>query len=507
MAAGILLVGAMLILGGVLATAGDRIGMKVGKARLSLFNLRPRQTATLVTILTGGVISATTLGILFLLNDQLRTGVFDLEDIQEDLAAAQLDLEAIRDERDTIDQELAQAQVDQEKAAENLRRINTSLRESEIAQAEAESQLADKQAELTAANTKFRQTQVELSQVSRQATNLRTEIQQLQQRQQQQTQEFKQQREALIEQDAQIFEKTQQLQELEVQRALLIDELQTLRSGEVALFRNQRLAVGVVSDVTPAEAAQTVDQILRRANQTVLDKILPGTQPIERQVVLITKAEVERLIAQLRDGREYVIRILSAGNYLVGEPCVSARLQCIQVTAEAVPNELIFFEGETIAAAAIGSDLNTQELLSDRFNLLISATEFRAQQAGVLAETVQIAGGDEVVIRDFFNQILNYQQTIGATIDLKTVASHNIYTVGPLDIELVAEQRGEVVFSTLALPQAETELDADATNPDDAGLDDANPDDASSDDANPDDANPDDASPDDASPDNANPDE
>ncbi|MFN7629778.1 MAG: DUF3084 domain-containing protein, partial [Cyanobacteriota bacterium] len=39
---GWLLILALLLLGGVLSTLGDRLGTKVGKARLSLFNLRPR---------------------------------------------------------------------------------------------------------------------------------------------------------------------------------------------------------------------------------------------------------------------------------------------------------------------------------------------------------------------------------------------------------------------------------------------------------------------------------
>ena len=455
MTTGLFLVAAMLILGGVLATAGDRIGMKVGKARLSLFNMRPRQTATVITILTGGLISATTLGVLFLLSEQLRTGVFELEDLQADLTEAQTDLEDVQQERDAIDTELATARTEQEEALENLREINESLQESIATQNEAEAELAAKQAELTAtqeelsqADAKFQQTQNELEQVSQQANVLRSEIQQLQQEQQQQNQALARQNEELVEQDAQIFEKTQQLRDLEVQRAILIDELQTLREGDVALFRNQRLALGVVNNVTPEAASQTVDQVLRRANQTVLQQILPGTQPLESQVVLITKAEVEQVITQLRDGREYVIRILSAGNYLVGEPCVIAGLRCIQVTAEVVPNELIFNQGEVIAATSVGGNLDSNAELRDRLDLLISATQFRARQAGVLSDTLRIANGQDLVTRDFFEQLLNYQQTDGAALDLATTASLDIYTVGPLNIELVALQNGSVVFST-----------------------------------------------------------
>ena len=55
---GLILILVVLILGGLIATLGDRIGTKVGKARLSLFNLRPRKTAVLVTVFTGVMISA-----------------------------------------------------------------------------------------------------------------------------------------------------------------------------------------------------------------------------------------------------------------------------------------------------------------------------------------------------------------------------------------------------------------------------------------------------------------
>jgi len=52
MATGYILIIAILVLGGVIATVGDRIGTRVGKKRLSLFNLRPKNTAVLVTILS-----------------------------------------------------------------------------------------------------------------------------------------------------------------------------------------------------------------------------------------------------------------------------------------------------------------------------------------------------------------------------------------------------------------------------------------------------------------------
>ena len=461
MTTGLFLIAAMLILGGGLATAGDRIGMKVGKARLSLFNMRPRQTATLITILTGGLISATTLGILFLLSEQLRTGVFELEDIQDELTEAQVELTELQNERDTIEQALEDAKIQQEEAIVSLQEIDESLQASLQDQKETESQLKAKQAELTATQTqltqadaKFRQTRTELRSVSQQSQTLRQELRSLQDAQQEQNKALAEQAEALIEQDAQIFEKTQQLRDLEIQRALATDELQTLRAGNVALFRNQPLAVGVVSNATPEIAIQTVDQALRRANQTVLQYILPGTQPVERQVVLITNREVEKLIDQLRDGREYVIRILSAANYLVGEPCVTSQNRCIHVNAEVVPNNLIFEQNEVIAATLVESSLDSEEKLRERLEQLISATQFRAKHAGILSDTLQIADGQDSTLREFFAQLIAYQATTQQPFDVAATAASDIYTADPITIELVALQNGIPTFATVSIPES-----------------------------------------------------
>ncbi len=79
---GWLLIIILLVLGGVLATIGDRLGSLVGKARLSIFKLRPKRTAVVITVLTGSLISALSLGLLLLVSRQLRVGLFELSDLQ-----------------------------------------------------------------------------------------------------------------------------------------------------------------------------------------------------------------------------------------------------------------------------------------------------------------------------------------------------------------------------------------------------------------------------------------
>ncbi|HCF28062.1 MAG TPA: DUF3084 domain-containing protein, partial [Cyanobacteria bacterium UBA11049] len=120
MSTGFIWIAAILILGAAIATVGDRVGTKVGKARLSLFKMRPRRTATVVTVFTGAIISASTLGILLSVNKQLRTGLFEVGKIQrqlerkrEDLETTQRQLEATNKQKSQVEQELTKARAEQ----------------------------------------------------------------------------------------------------------------------------------------------------------------------------------------------------------------------------------------------------------------------------------------------------------------------------------------------------------------------------------------------------------
>ncbi len=73
----------ILILGGILSTLGDRLGTRVGKARLSIFKLRPKSTAILITVFTGSIISAISFATMVAFDRDFRVGLFQLEDIRE----------------------------------------------------------------------------------------------------------------------------------------------------------------------------------------------------------------------------------------------------------------------------------------------------------------------------------------------------------------------------------------------------------------------------------------
>ena len=125
---GWLLIIFLLILGGLISTLGDLLGSKIGKARFSILKLRPKKTAVLITILTGSLISASSLSLMILVNRQLRVGLFRLGDLQKKLQDSRKILIPLQEERERLENKI---QV-KEKELTQLERSLVALRSGDV---------------------------------------------------------------------------------------------------------------------------------------------------------------------------------------------------------------------------------------------------------------------------------------------------------------------------------------------------------------------------------------
>ncbi len=117
---GWLLIIFLLVLGGILSTLGDLLGSRIGKARLSIFKLRPRRTAVLITILTGSFISCISLSLMLLVSRQLRVGLFELDDIQARLKDSREALLPLKKQREELELKIEKAQKELIKLGNDL---------------------------------------------------------------------------------------------------------------------------------------------------------------------------------------------------------------------------------------------------------------------------------------------------------------------------------------------------------------------------------------------------
>ena len=97
----------LILLGGLIAPFGDLLGTTIGKARFSILKLRPKKTATIVTIITGGFISAISIGLLILVSEEFRQRLFvDIPFLQKTLDESKKALLPLQEERKKLEEKI-----------------------------------------------------------------------------------------------------------------------------------------------------------------------------------------------------------------------------------------------------------------------------------------------------------------------------------------------------------------------------------------------------------------
>jgi len=460
-----ILFGAIFLLGGIVAVLGDRLGTKIGKARLRLFNLRPRQTAMVITWFTGVLIAALTLGILFSLSKSLRRGIFELDDILKETRQIKGELEQVSQEKLEVQQQLTQVKDEQVKASENLEVINLDFAQSQQKleassnrakklRQELDNLLTKREQELKQLNSLKQQSQVlqgQLEQQNQVLTQKESRLQELEQ-QQQILQSQVQERdnsiakldEAIVAAEVSLKLRTQRLGELESQLdflaqdvAVLEQSYQELREKKIAIVKGQVLSSAVVRIIDPNAAKSAIDGLLRQANKNAVKATQFDSTTFQQRIVKITSSQVKQLEQQIEDGQDYVLRILSAGNYVQGE-------KEVRVFADLALNKRVFKAGEEIATVSIDTRNVTRKEVQERLNWLLAVSKFRAQRAGTLGE-IEIGNNQIESIVGFINQVTKAEIPVS---EIKAVVVENTFTAGPLKLNFVVIRDGKVILST-----------------------------------------------------------
>jgi uncharacterized protein (DUF3084 family) len=411
-----LLILALLVLGGVLSTLGDRLGSMVGKARLSLFNLRPRKTAVVITALTGSLISALSLGLMLLVSERLRVGLFQLDQIQAKvregrvaLARSQQDLQANR-------LELAQNRIELLRSRQERNRAEQGRQ-----QALRSRSLAIESKRVVAG---------QLAAAQQRVGSLRQELQPLQNQRQRLERERDRLSHDIKGRDAEIRRTEAEL--AAVRRSISAGEkelkgLETkviaLRRGDVVIASGQPLATAKVKLGRGEDAKAVIDALMQRANQTAFGMLLPGQKP-DRQILLVPRIDVEKLEQFLQRNGTWVVSIRSAANVLRGENRVLA-------FPDLRPNRQVVRQGESLARTVLEADVRSPEEIRSRMNLLLAASFARAQRQGTLVDGLQF---DVTAFNTLGRALSARPQGLQAT--LEAVALVAADTPDPIVVEL-----------------------------------------------------------------------
>jgi uncharacterized protein (DUF3084 family) len=383
---GWLLILALLLLGGVLSTLGDRLGSKVGKARLSLLGMRPRRTAVVITVLTGSLISAISLGLMLLVSDRLRTGLFELDQLER-----------------------------------RLREGREALHRS--------------QSELTAAEQGRQQARSQLTMVEAQAASLRRELAPLLQQRRLLEQERDQLSREIGAKDADIQRNRQELARLNNRISASAKELQqletnliALRRGDVVISSGQPLEIAKVRIEKPEQAKVVIEALLRQTNTNVYQRVLPGQTP-NRQILLVPRSDITKLEGILSKRGDWVVSLISAANVLKGERQVVA-------FPDVRRNKLVVKAGEQLASTVLEGDERSMEQVRSRLNLLLASAYNTVQRQGSLASGLQF---DAASVNQLSADLSN--RPTGQVVQLQAISRQSSDLADPVAVEIRAVSR------------------------------------------------------------------
>ena len=413
---GWLLILALLVLGGVLSTLGDRLGTKVGKARLSLFNLRPRKTAVVITALTGALISAVSLALLLLVSERLRVGLFELDQLQERLQnsrtaleRSQAELRTRRAELESSRAEVGRAERGRRQALQGRTQALAAQRQAETARGRAASQLRTAEDRLGTLRRSLQPLQAQRDRLEKQQARLRREVSGRDAEIRRTEAELRQVRER-------IAAGARELKELET-------NVIALRRGDVVIASGEPLASAKVRLQSPAQARAAIDGLLQQANLTAFQRLLPG-QKVDRQVLLVPRTDIQRLETMIRKPGTWVVSVRSAANVLRGEGRVVA-------FPDVRPNKRVVRRGELLARTGLEAEERSQEVVRGRLNLLLAAAFARAQRQGTLADGVQF---DAAAFNTLSRELV--ERPSGQDASLEAFAALDADTPDPIVVEL-----------------------------------------------------------------------
>ena len=470
-----ILIAAIVLLGGLIAVLGDRLGTKVGKARLRLFKLRPRQTARIITFITGLSIAASTLGMLFGLSESLRKGVFQLDDILKEKRRVEGELQQANQEKQQVETQLSTVKAQQIEAEQQLGRINQDFIQAQAQLKTVSDQASLMRAELNELLAERNRGLEELAQLKEQSQQLQSQLQikeekiasqdRILQEKEARLQQLEQQKQslqieistrdeqiltldgAIATKDRELQARREQLNKLEGQLQFLVQRtktleryyqtyIQELRERQIAVVKGQVLASAQVRIVEPSAAIVAIDQVLRQANRNAAKAIYLDEEHFDQRVIKITKAQVNQVLKQIQDGQDYVMRIVSAGNYVQGE-------NTIGVFVDLALNKKIFDSGEELATVSIDSEQTNRADIQERLNWLLAASQFRAQRAGIIGE-MEVGDGQITTLVKFIDRIVESPESLD---EIKVIVTQTTYTSGPLKVDIVVLNDGEIELS------------------------------------------------------------
>lgn len=385
----------LIVMGGVIAFLGDRIGSKVGKKRMTLFGLRPKYTSVIVTIISGVLISFSTVAVMAVVNENVRVALFGLSklqtrmnDLNQEIKVKNRELEKGKLQLEARNKEYEDVTKKSEETSKELDRV--------------ESQRIYMEQELSSVQDAYDEAKAG---VERSAAEIRD------------------------------LEKTKEdlssnIHTLNQEKKTLLENIYALREGQVVMQAGQVLtSVTVDENMTREQAAHVLESVLNDINNMLKQQM--NITDENANLVRISQADFDSAVQEITGAKnKKLVRIVAAQNLIRGERLI--------VDFDIHDNRLIFSRGETIYRRNLDAYQNIKNYELQVLRFLKDLNRY-AQSKGVLPDpitgNVGVLEGQELI--DVIQKVKEY----GGQCVLTVTARRDIYSQGPLLIDVRVDRK------------------------------------------------------------------
>ena len=369
------------LMGGLIAYMGDKLGTKVGKRRMSLFGLRPKHTSIIVTIVTGLLVAAATVGVLTITSQSVRTALFGMDQLRADM-------KQLNDEVAAKTQELIRGQTlleqNKQELAERMAEIEQIRKEVDATKAE----LASAQAAKDATEAELATLQASYDEVSKKLADL----------------------------EATRAKMEAHIKDLQTTQEQLQNGIIHLREGTILFKVDQLQDQAVVRPgLSEEDSHAAIKNIIDDTNKLVLRRL--GIEDQGQAVVYVDRQNIEVATQKLNRAKTpMVVQVVAAGNIIAGEPAVAV----IQV----YPQQFIYKNGEVIHSAIMDGGPNAQ----------LKQVNEKAREKGIIPDS--LSGDIGTIPGDDLFTAIRRIATMHGKVHVEAYVDGDTYSSGPVHLKL-----------------------------------------------------------------------
>lgn len=438
----------LFLLSGFIAYLGDLLGRRMGKKRLSLFGMRPRSTAILMTIITGVIISAVAFGLFFTISNDFRKVFLEGEELlsqNKHLSGENIKLEKINDNLSkrsaSLINELKKLQTEVTSAKLNEKAATINYEKAKSSVSTLKKEITRRQNELSSLKKQSNVTKREIVQKEKELSKIRTEYTKAQETLKAERIRLLTATATLVETERQFNEKSKELNDVIAERQSVLEQLKNVNEQLVLKEQALEKAKSIANEMSFESALQRSKPFVFMQGDELARTVIPaGLSPFEIRAKI---HDLRKLSSENAIGRGVnVPSNTSAATFVYRESTTEKNYSILIVNQEdaivnMITSAILSRRTDVMVQTIAAVNTFSNEPVPVELKLYINNTIYKP---GDIIATTKIDGkltSSEILIKiiDFMqNQVLSAAENDGVipisgkegTIDFSTISKEDV---------------------------------------------------------------------------------